>query len=183
MSWLEVIAVALVLTLDASALTLADAAAYRGGDIRKLIVPPLLLGFFQGIMPVAGYFIMTFAGFNLGAFSGLLVFLILSFIGFRLIFSYFRPDKKSSGIKNDLPVTFLVRQAVLAGADAFAVGVGLAVKGGAIFVPSLIFASVTASVCLAFLFVGRRLVSAAGGRELIVGGILIIAVGIKNLLG
>ncbi|MDD4124520.1 MAG: manganese efflux pump [Eubacteriales bacterium] len=181
MSLLDVITVAFVLSLDASAVTMADAIVYRGRDIKKLIALPFLFGLFQGVMPLMGYFIMVITGLNLGVFAKLLVFLILSFIGFRMIFSYFRPVKKRADIKNDLPVASLVAQAVCTSVDAFAVGVGLAVIGGAIFIPSLIITIITVTVCFAFLFFGRRLGAAFGEKALLVGGIIIIAVGIKAL--
>lgn len=181
MNLLDIIAVSFVLALDASAVTMADAMVYRGRDIKKLTSLPFLFGLFQGVMPVAGYYIMAFTGLDTGIFSRVLVFLILSFIGLRIIFSFFRPEKIKSGINNTLPTAMLISQAVCTSVDAFAVGVGLAAVGSGIFFPALIIAAVTVAVCFGFLFFGRRLGAVFGERALIVGGIVIIIVGIKTL--
>jgi putative Mn2+ efflux pump MntP len=161
---------------------MADAMAYRGRDIRKLISLPLLFGLFQGVMPVAGYYIMAFTGLDTGIFSRVLVFLILSFIGLRIIFSFFRPERIKSSINNTLPTTMILTQAVCTSVDAFAVGVGLAAVGSGIFFPAFIIALITAAVCFSFLFFGRKLNAVFGERALLAGGIVIIIVGIKTLL-
>lgn len=181
MNWFELTAVAIVLSLDASALALADAMAYRGGNIKKLLFLPFLFGIFQGIMPLAGYYIMNLTGIRLGVFSKLLVFLILSFIGLRLVFSFFSPQAGNVCAGGDLPCAALFLQAICTSIDAFAVGVGLSVIGNAIFVPSLVIAAVTTAVCFAFLFFGRYLGAAFGAKASLVAGIVIVAVGINTL--
>lgn len=181
MSWLEIISTAAVLSLDITTVITANAGNYRGKDMGRLFLLPVLFGFVQAILAVTGYFILVFTGLNPGIFSRLALCLILSFIGFRIIFAFFRPDNKKTILKPDLPALVLVAKAFYTGADSFAVGIGLAAAGSNILIPSIIFYISTLVFGFVFLFYGRRIGTFLGNRILLTGGIILIAIGIKTL--
>jgi putative Mn2+ efflux pump MntP len=181
MSLLDIIIVALVLSVDAAGAITSSVATIKDGDIVKVMLVPVLFGVIQAVLPAIGYFLLVFSGLDPGMFSKLLVCLILAFIGFRIIFCYFKPDKKKIKPKPDMPASNLVMQAFYTGIDAFVVGIGLAAAGSGILLPSLVFLFTTAATGFLYMFYGRKIGNFITERILLAGGIAIVAVGIKAL--
>ncbi len=179
MNLVEIFIIALALSIDAAAVTMANCASHRGGVV-PLMLNPALFGFFQAFMTALGYFLMKLTGFNLGSYSKLLVFLILTFIGLRTLYSFFKPDKAKASCKILSP-SLLLTQGVCTSVDAFAFGVSLSPLVAHIFIPSLIVGSVTAVVCYSSLFLGTKIRVVLGEKGLVFAGVLLIAVGVKAL--
>ena len=66
--------------------------------------------------------------------------------------------------------------------DALAIGLTLAMIGNGIWVASVVIGIVTASLSLLAVVLGTRVGRAAGTRMEIVGGVALIAIGVKILV-
>ncbi len=101
-----------------------------------------------------------------------------------------RPPARSSAPRPAPPVPKdptsgwrLVLLSVATSLDAFAVGLTLAMLGTAILVPALVIGMVTASFTTGGMLLGRR-VGAAWGRGVeVLGGLILIAIGIRIVAG
>lgn len=82
-----------------------------------------------------------------------------------------------------LTIPMLLFQAVATAIDAFAVGVSLRALGVNIFSSAGIIGLTTTACCTAALFIGRRLGDLLGDRAQVVGGVVLIAIGLRAFLG
>ncbi|MDR0350757.1 MAG: manganese efflux pump MntP family protein [Coriobacteriales bacterium] len=85
MATLEILIVGLALSMDACAVTMANACAYPDSSFARRFVMPLVFGFFQGLMPVLGYLIGSVAASLIDRYAGPIAFVLLAFIGIRMI--------------------------------------------------------------------------------------------------
>lgn len=180
MNWLDTFIISLVLSFDSAEIMFEDAKAYKGDNMRLLAMLPAIFGVAQGIMAILGYFAIGFVSVSLGIFSKVLMLLILAFIGIRMIFTVFRPEKKIIA-DEDLPAFTVITQALLSSVDGFAAGVGYGATGASIVFPSFTMASVTAAACFGMLFFGRYITKSMGNKIRFITGIFAIATGIKIL--
>ena len=81
----ELILVALALSMDAFAVTIANAAAYPGTPFKMRALMPVAFGAFQGLMPVAGFFLAGLAADFIRTYAGVISFLILGIIGAKML--------------------------------------------------------------------------------------------------
>ena len=85
MSIIEIILLGVGLAMDAVAVSIANGMIYK--DITKAgyVSMPVMFGFFQIFMPVAGYYAGEIFGQVLKDHSGLVVLIILGIIGAKMI--------------------------------------------------------------------------------------------------
>jgi putative Mn2+ efflux pump MntP len=76
----------------------------------------------------------------------------------------------------------LVGLSVATSIDAFAIGVSLAMLGVDIWTPSAAIGLITAAMSVAGIRLGRWLGAGFGRRMELVGGVILIAIGIRILL-
>ena len=181
MSILEIILIGAGLAMDASAVCLSAGLVYRGLTRRQKLSMPLAFALFQGLMPVAGYFLGRIFADAVNAYSGMISFIILGIIGAGMIKEAFSSEDDCP--KKQFTVKVLLIQAVATSIDAFAVGVGFAVSGTEIFSSAAIIAAVTFVCSLAAVFIGQKAGEYLGCRAQIVGGAILILIGLKALLG
>jgi putative Mn2+ efflux pump MntP len=76
----------------------------------------------------------------------------------------------------------MVMLSVATSIDALAIGLGLAVMDVNIWYPSALIGIITCAMSVAAIYIGKRLGAALGSRMEIVGGIILIALGLKILI-
>lgn len=77
----EIILIGVGLSMDAFAVTISNMFVYRNLSRTRMMLMPITFGFFQGIMPLIGYFAGTFFADMMSRYAGIISFLILGFIG------------------------------------------------------------------------------------------------------
>ncbi len=150
----------------------------------RRIAMPILFGAFQGAMPVIGYYAGSLASDFIESYAGIISLVILGAIGSKMIWDAFHEDEAADeeAVRNHIGYSVLLLQAVATSIDAFAVGVSFAATGADIWLAGGIIAACTFILCFAMLFVGRRFGAALGTKAQVIGGIILIAIGIKALL-
>lgn len=183
MDALSLLALALALAMDAFAVALAAGAGCRQSLLGPCLRLSASFGFFQWLMPVLGWAAgLALAGLVQAA-AHWIAFGLLAFIGGRMIWEALKDDAGEERPHADPSRGLtLLALAVATSIDALAVGLSFAVLGLAIWGPALVIGIVcfltTAFGCL----LGRRAALVLGGKAEILGGLVLIAIGVKILV-
>ncbi len=181
MSVFEIMLIGVGLSMDAFAVTISNTMSARDLNKGMLLSMPVSFGLFQGMMPIAGYYLGYMFREILEKYQGIVAFIILGVIGAKMIADAVRGKEEDN--TGTLGIGAVLMQAVATSIDAFAVGVGLAGTGVNIFTASSLIALTTfVLVCLA-IPAGKKLGDILGKRAKIVGGLILIVIGIKSLIG
>ncbi len=173
---LSIFLLALGLSADASSVSMTNGLKYPKMKFSKTLLISILFGIFQGIMPFLGYMLSSMFKEELLKIIPYLSFGILLFLGIKMIF--FTNDEE------DVKITlrYLIIQAILTSIDAFSVGFILVYLD---FL-DLIYACLTMIVvtficCFISVKIGMKIGSIYKKKSLIIGGVILIALGIKML--
>ncbi|MDR3315932.1 MAG: manganese efflux pump MntP family protein [Coriobacteriales bacterium] len=186
MEILELLIIALALSMDAFAVTVSNACCYPDAPRSRLMLMPVVFGVFQGLMPLLGYIAGSLAAALIDRYAGIIAFVILGIIGGKMVWEGVRALRtaKSCGVEavvKKLSLPAILVQGVATSIDAFVVGVSFLALGTSIAVAAPTVAVVTFACCVAALLVGRRFGILLGDKAEIVGGIVLILIGVKAL--
>lgn len=180
MSLAEIILTAIALSMDAFAVSMSNGMIYPKLPRRKWIIAPLFFGFFQGFMPLLGYLTGSVFASYIEKYSSLLVFVILGFIGGKMIYDGFF-EKEDTNKSEKLTVKLITLQAIATSIDAFAVGIGFcAVRTNIIYAVSLI-AIITFILSLISFIIGKKFGDILGNKAQIFGGTILVILAVKSL--
>lgn len=181
MSPVELLLLALALSIDAFVVSLAATASRRVSGVRATFRLAFHFGLFQFLMPVLGWA----AGRTLEKYivpvDHWIAFGLLAFIGVRMIRSGLgqnpeeTPDDPSRGLT-------LLALSVGTSIDALAVGLTLGLINQDIWWPSVVIGCVTGTVCVIGIRLGTRIHAGFGRRTEVIGGLTLIAIGLKILI-
>ena len=178
MSIVEIIMLGLALSMDAFAVTISNSFVYPKLSRARSLSMPLAFGIFQFLMPVIGFML----GQLVTQYAGIITFVILGFIGGKMIWDAFHEEEDEEESEQTLTMPVLLFQAVATSIDALAVGVSFAALEVNVFASSGIIGITTALTCLVALAIGKRFGNALGEKATIVGGVVLILIGLKSLL-
>jgi manganese efflux pump family protein len=180
MSLWEILVVAVGLSMDAVAVSLAASASNRVRGVRALFRLSFHFGLFQFLMPIAGWLVGESLARHISSVDHWVAFGLLSFVGVRMIrVGVAGPDAKPAADPSRGAALILL--SVATSIDALAVGLTLGMLGSGIWTASLIIGVVTASLSCAAVLVGARVGQAAGRRMEVVGGLALVAIGTRIL--
>jgi putative Mn2+ efflux pump MntP len=180
MSLWELLVVAVGLSMDAVAVSLAASATQRARGVRATFRLSFHFGLFQFLMPVAGWFIGASIADAISSVDHWIAFGLLTLVGVRMVVAAATgADPALSG--DPSRGSTLVLLSLATSIDALAVGLTLAMLGSSIWYASLVIGLVTACLsCLAIL-VGSRIGQRFGQRMEIAGGLALVAIGVRIL--
>lgn len=179
MSIYEIVLIGIALSMDAFAVCIADSMVYTNTAGYRKLSMPVAFGLFQGLMPVAGFYLGSLFSSFIDRWSGVISLIILGIIGINMIREGLSEEEEQQ--TNELTVTALLVQAVATSIDAFAVGVSFAASGADIWLSAPIIAVTTFILSLAAVLIGVKAGEKLGHRAEILGGIILIVIGIKAL--
>jgi manganese efflux pump family protein len=180
---LELIAIAIGLSMDAFAVSIATGIRLGVVTGRQTFRMAFHFGVFQAVMPVFGWYAGSVAGRFTSAFDHLIAAGILAFIGGKMIVDALKqnsPDACRNGDPTRGGTLFAL--SVATSIDAFAVGLGLGMLGLGIVFPSILIGIVTASFTAVGIRLGCRIGIMFSRRMEILGGIVLIGIGVKILI-
>lgn len=178
---MELLFIALGLSADAFAVSLSCGACEKKLHPKFALFSSANFGGFQFAMAVFGCFFGSLWAEYVFEFGHWISFALLAFIGSKMIFEAiqekdshdFNPNKSFSNIKN---VLFL---ALATSIDSFAVGVSFSFHSKPILFSAAVIGIVTFFVSFAGFFIGRKFGDLLGEKAEILGGIILLAIGIK----
>jgi putative Mn2+ efflux pump MntP len=197
---LEILLLGLALSADAFAVTVSNSFVYQGESRARLALMPVFFGAFQGLMPLLGYFLGGLAAELIDAYAGIVTLAILGLIGGNMVREGVGALRRSGEEAEDagsgagagagpdagggrLTVGILLMQAIATAIDAVAVGVSLRAQAVDLLFSVTVIGLTTAACCVVALAIGRRVGRLLGDRAEVAGGIVLIAIGLKALLG
>jgi putative Mn2+ efflux pump MntP len=167
--------------MDAAAVSLAASAAGYAGNPRAVFRLSFHFGLFQFLFPVLGWFLGLGLLVFIQAVSHWVAFLLLMFVGGRMVKSGLDPDAESHARDPSRGMT-MVMLSIAVSIDALAVGLSFAMLGVTIWYPSIVIGVVTSGMSLLAIRIGRHLGAMLGKRMEIVGGLVLIGIGFRILL-
>jgi manganese efflux pump family protein len=175
MHFFEILIVALALSLDAFAVSLAAAISGHIRNKRAAFRLWFHFGLFQFLMPVLGWALGTTIEPVAASVGDWVAFALLAFVGVRMVRSGLNP---SSVNQADDPTRGLVLVMLSVGTsiDALAVGLSLAMLHINVWYPSAVIGIVTATMCMIAIAGGVRLGTRLGSRAQVAGGIVLLLI-------
>jgi manganese efflux pump family protein len=170
------------LSMDAFAVAVAAAIALDEISPRRVFRLAFHFGLFQALMPIMGWL----AGMQLEQFivswDHWVAFGLLTFIGVKAIRTALTGTDAALARDDPTRGVIMVGLAIATSIDALAVGVSLAMVRVSIWYPSVVIGCITCLITALGMLLGRRLGKRFGKRVEVIGGVVLIAIGLKILV-
>ena len=201
MGFIELFFIGVGLSMDAFAVAVGKGLSMKRLDMKQAIVIALFFGGFQALMPIIGWALgAQFANF-VDAFSGWIAFGLLAFIGGKMIWDALhenanadtkadgdegssadaKADASDVGTPIDLRELFML--AIATSIDALAMGVTFAFLHVNIAIAAAIIGVTTFVLSLAGVAIGHQFGTRWEKASTLAGGVVLILIGVKTLIG
>ncbi len=177
---ISTILIAIALAMDAFSVSLTKGFTQKNLKTNQILYYGLFFGFFQFMMPLIGYYIGGVISRFIMSVASIVAFVLLLAIGLNMIRESLDDDEEISDNFSFREVTLL---AVATSIDALAVGMTYAILAEEILLPSVIIGIVAFLFTVVGIFIGKKIGNYFGGRFQILGGVILILIGVKILLG
>jgi putative Mn2+ efflux pump MntP len=179
--------IALGLSADAFAVAITNGLTLKNAARKQALAIAAAFGLFQGIMPLLGFLLGSFFTGFINRFAPFIAFVFLGFIGLKMIIDEVRVknEDKIEAVSETLSLKTLIMQAIATSIDALVVGVSFIAMGitGLMILPcAAIIGAVTFVLSFIGVGVGKKFGKLLGGRAKIIGGIVLLAIGMKALI-
>ncbi len=178
MTQIELLILAIGLSMDAFAVSITNGLCIKNIKWKDTLSIALCFGLFQGAMPVIGFFLGSAFTDYITRIDHYIALVLLGFIGGKMLVDGFKNEEESCELKK-LTFGSLMLQGVATSIDALAVGVSLAAMNVNIISASAFICLVTFSLCLLAVRFGKKFGSKLGNKAQIIGGLILIALGLK----
>jgi putative Mn2+ efflux pump MntP len=182
MGVVELLLIAVGLSMDAFAVSVCKGLGMRRLNVRVALVLALLFGVFQAGMPVIGWLLGSQFLWLIEPVDHWIAFVLLGFIGGKMILDAVRGEEEESGVVDRVAWGEFLMLAVATSIDALAVGISLAALNVEIVPSVLIIGVVTFVLSLVGVLVGHLFGSRFERPAQIVGGVVLMLIGVKVLL-
>lgn len=181
MTWLELIIIAVGVSMDAFAVSVCKGLSVRRMHPRYILSAASWFGGFQALMPLIGYFVgLTFADL-VSDVDHWITFVLLGIIGGKMIKEAFEKDDECE-YDPDFSFKTMLMLAVATSIDALAVGVSLAFLRADIWVSILVIGLMTGAFSALGVQLGHVFGCRFKSKAEFAGGLILIAIGVKILL-
>ena len=160
----DLLLVAVALSMDAFAVAVSSGIVSDSPGWKNIVKLAFFFGFFQFLMPVVGFVLGQLVSEFITQYAGFITFVILGFIGGKMIWDAFHEEEGVEASGQTLTVPVLLFQAVATSIDALAVGVSFAALEVNVLTSSGIIGITTALTCAVALIIGKRFGNALGHR-------------------
>lgn len=181
---LEILLLALALAADAFAASIGLGSTHKSDAKPQFLKTALLIGLYfgvaQGVMPLIGYALgSTMLGW-LAEGASWIAFLILVALGLKLLYESRSVNDDDTRI--NLSHRTLLSLAIATSIDAMAAGFTLNLLAVNAYLACLIIALITGVVSIAGAYIGRQSGTWLGSWAEALGGLVLIAIGVKMVL-
>ena len=185
MSWLELILLSISLAMDCFAISCVVGMLQPNLEKRYVWRFSLAFGVFQGGMPLIGWLFGESVLGMIGKIAPFIAFGILAFIGGKMLIESFRKDEENPQHLDVTQWKNVLLLAVATSIDALAVGFSFAMIQEQHIARNVIVIGLTSFIIsyVAYTFVKKLTNPKISQYAEIVGGIVLILIGLKILLG
>lgn len=184
MTLVEILLLAVSLCFDTLAVSIVGGSCIAEISAWKRVKIILYFALFQAGFTFAGWALGTTLSRLIESFDHWIAFILLSYIGGKMLIDAFRQDGKVEKV-DLLNTKTLIVSSVATSIDALAVGISLSMlqmNTGRIFLTVAAVGIFTALAAALGLGCGEKLGRLLGGKCNVIGGLILIAIGIKILL-
>lgn len=181
MDYLTITGIALGLCFDTFAVSLSCGVVQYKILFKQALRIAFVLALFQGGLTVAGYFLGSIVSDALKAVDHWVALGLLSVLGIKMIIEGFK-DRAIRETPDFTSTRVLLTIAVGTSIDAFAVGISFAFLDVMIWISGFIIGTVTFLASMTAIRIGKSAGPKLDQRVEIIGGIILIAIGIKIFL-
>ena len=185
MSFFEIFMIGVGLSMDAFAVAICKGLNMRKLDKGQTLVIALFFGGFQALMPFVGWLLGKQFEAYITSFDHWIAFVLLAFIGGKMIWDVFRGDDKDKSCCEEgsgLNIKELFVLAIATSIDALAVGISFAFLQVNIVSAIALIGCTTFVISSAGVFIGHKFGNKYENKASLAGGIILILIGIKILL-
>jgi len=181
MDFITIVAVAIGLSFDTFAVSLSYGVIQNKIIFKKAVRLALVMAFFQSGLLVTGYFLGSFISEIMRAADHWVALILLSVLGFKMIIEGLRKNEKEE-TKDYSNTMTLISMAIGTSIDAFAVGISFALLSIRIWYSAILIGTVTFLASMTAIRIGKSAGERLGNRVEVIGGLILIAIGVKIFL-
>ena len=181
LNFISVFLIAVALAMDAFSVSLTKGFTQPQLKKEQILYYGLFFGFFQFMMPVIGYYCVSTISSAIESFASIIGFVLLLAIGLNMIRESLSSD--DGEVTDEFSFKEVTLLAIATSIDAFAVGITFALFNDPIWISSIIIGIIAFAFSIAGIFLGKKLGDYFGDKFQILGGVILILIGIKILLG
>lgn len=181
MGFVELLLIALGLSMDAFAVAVCKGLTMRRMDWKRALLIALFFGGFQALMPLAGWLLGRQFEHYITAIDHWIAFALLVFIGGKMLWEALH-NKEDAGCEDRLDLRELLSLSVATSIDALAVGITFAFLQVQILPSVGLIGVTTFALTLLGVVIGRRFGGWLTQKAQIAGGVVLILIGTKILL-
>lgn len=184
MGFLELLLLAVGLSMDAFAVSVCKGLCMKKADLKAQAICGAWFGGFQGLMPLIGFFLGTIFADAIEAIDHWVAFVLLALIGLNMLKEAMEKSCDCCDTNEaDLSPKTMFVMAVATSIDALAVGISLAMAGDVnILAAVLLIGVITFLLSGIGVKVGNVFGSRFEKKAQIFGGVILILLGTKILL-
>lgn len=178
---LELLLTAIALSMDAFAVSICKGLAMDKVTFKKCAIVGGWFGVFQGIMPLIGYYLVSFFKQAIETYDHWIAFVLLCLIGANMIREALSKEEENTNASLSFKIMLLL--AIATSIDALAVGVSfIASPEINIWVAVSVIASTTFILSVVGVKIGNVFGTKYKSKAELAGGIILILIGVKVLL-
>ena len=179
---LEVILLGVALAMDSLAVSIVNGIKYKNYKRKEMFLASLSFGVFQGLMPLLGYIIFTPFIKYVDKIDHWIVLVLLSYIGIDMIKESFESEEDIKEKSENFTLKVLLIESIATAIDALSVGVALPDLSINPYMSCLLICLCTFVICIIGHMMGKKIAMLLKNKALFLGGIILIAIGIKEVL-
>ncbi|MGN1169772.1 MAG: manganese efflux pump MntP family protein [Acutalibacteraceae bacterium] len=179
MSLIEIILIALSLSMDAFAVSICKGLSVYKMKPKHALIAGAYFGIFQALMPVVGFFLGKQFESLITSIDHWIAFALLGIIGINMIRE---SRKESEEVNSSFSFKAMLPMAVATSIDALAVGITFAFLNADITLSAVIIGVITFVVSAAGVKIGNVFGSKFKSKAELAGGIVLVLMGLKILL-
>ncbi len=169
------------LSFDSFAVSVSCGLMRREIKFKQAVIVAGSLAFFQALFPVLGWLIGEAVKGLISNFDHWIAFGLLAFIGGKMIVEGFKEDGSLTNF-NPFKLSVLIGLSIATSIDALVVGLSFGFLDLPILFPVAVIGFVTFVASMLGMLFGKNISAKRSHHSLILGGIILIAIGIKILV-
>ena len=186
LNWPSLLGLSVGLAMDAFAVAIAAGMAINDVTPRHVFRLSFHFGLFQFLMSIAGWLVGEQLTAYIAGYDKWLAFALLAYVGGKMLWEGREKKNRPKQRRTQSDPTRGLRLLTLSVAtslDALAVGMSMAFLGVSVWLPSVVIGIVTATMTTIGVTFGGRIGSRWGHWADIAGGLVLILMGIRVLVG
>ena len=180
MNLATLIIIAFGLSMDSFAVSVSCGVIHRKVILKDFLLTAFFMGLFQGGMTLIGYYLGLSFKEHIEAVDHWIAFGLLLFLGIKMIYEGTKHEEQRNFCPSKLNV--ILGLSIATSIDALVVGLSFGFLEIPILFPVLVIGSVTFIAAMLGMLFGKNISAKRSHQSLIIGGIILIAIGLKILV-